>query len=167
MEAERRFVEFRAGDDGVIVGTAIRYGDRATFGDWSERFEPGSLRFSDVIANLMHNRDKPVARTGAGLTLTDGPNALEARIELPDTAPAREARELVTARILRGMSVEFRAKTERWEGRERIIVAADLTGIGLVDRPAYAESAIAQRMQDAYERHTGIAHRQRGGFRAF
>lgn len=164
MEPERRFTEFRVEGDGVIVGTAIRYGDVATMGSFSERFEPGALRFSDVIVNLMHRREAPVARTGAGLELSDGSAALEARISLPDTSYAREARELIEARILRGMSIEFRADQERWEDRVRVIERASLTAIGLVDRPAYPDSVIAQRMQDAYDANTGD-HRGRGGFR--
>jgi len=167
MEAERRFVEFRATDDGIITGTAVRYGDVARIGDFSERFEAGSLRYDDVMVNLMHRREAPVARTGAGLTLSNTATALEARIELPDTSYAREARELVSARILRGMSVEFRAIKDRWEDRNRIIEDAALVAIGLVDVPAYPDSVIAQRMQDAYERITGNPHRERGGFRAF
>ena len=165
MEAERRFAEFRVEGEGVIAGTAIRYGDLARVGSFAERFEPGALRFDDVIVNLMHRREAPVARTGAGLTLTDGQGALEARISLPDTTYGREARELVEARILRGMSIEFRASQERWEDKTRIIESATLTGIGLVDRPAYPDSVIAQRMQDAYEAHTGSSRPRE--FRAF
>lgn len=151
MEPERRFAEFRVEAEGVIAGTAIRYGDTAKIGAFAERFEPGALRFDDVIANLMHRREAPVARTGAGLTLTDGPSSLEARIELPDTVYGREARELVQARILRGFSIEFRAEEQRWEGKTRIITRASLTGLGVVDRPAYPDSVIAERMQAVYD----------------
>ncbi|MCY4121313.1 MAG: HK97 family phage prohead protease [Acidobacteria bacterium] len=143
-EPERRFVEFRA-DEGGIQGVVVRYGDRAIFGEWSEEFRAGALRFDDVIVNLQHDRGRPVARMGAGLTLTDGADALRAAIVFPDTSYAREARELVSARILRGFSVEFRAETDRWEGRHRIVEAAELTGLALVDRPAYPASAIAER----------------------
>lgn len=147
---ERRFAELRA-DDAGITGVLLRYGDRATFGTFTERFEPGAMRMeADLIANLMHDRMKPVARTGAGLTVTDDGGGLSARIEWPETVYAREARELVQAGVLKGLSVEFRAVTERFEGRERIISEARMTGLGIVDRPAYPESVIASRMWDAY-----------------
>ena len=141
---ERRYVEFRA-FAGVIEGVVMRYGAEARIGDFTERFEPGALRYSDVIVNIMHKRGEPVARTGAGLTLTDGAE-LRARIEPPATAYGKRAQELIEAGILRGMSVEFVAQEERWEGSARIIERAELTGIGLVDRPAYPESTVAQRM---------------------
>lgn len=155
-DTERRFAEFRVEDDGrTISGPVIVYGDEARFGDWRETFAPGSLRHNDVIVNLQHDRGKPVARTGAGLTLHDGADALRARIELPDTSYAREARELVQARILRGFSIEFRALDDAWEGQKRTVQDAELTGFALVDRPAYPESVIAQRFKDAYAQIAG------------
>jgi len=150
QKPERRFLEFRA-DAGGIAGVLLRYGDVASFGQFRERFEPRALAIgSDVVANLMHDRAKPVARTGAGLVVTDTGVALEARIAWPDTVYAREAKELVEARILRGFSIEFVAEAERFEDRTRIISGARLTGLGIVDRPAYPDSVIAERMAAAY-----------------
>ena len=152
MEAERRFVEFRADGD-TVSGPVMVYGSHAKFGGFTETFAPGSLRGGDdVIVNLQHDRARPVARTGAGLTLTDGPDALHASIQLPDTSYAREARELINAKILRGFSVEFRAVKEEWQGRLRTIREAKLLGFALVDRPAYPESAIAMRFAEAESR---------------
>ena len=147
MKPERRFVLFRADGD-ALTGVVVRYGDTAAFGEWRERFEPGALSYDDVIVNLQHDRAKPVARLGAGLMLSDSPERMEARIEPPDTSYGREARELVTAGILRGLSMEFLAREERMEGKTRIVSRADLVGIGIVDRPAYAESAIAARFAE-------------------
>lgn len=150
-ELERRFVEFRVEDEGrTLTGPVLVYGDEARFGDWREQFAPRSLRYDDVIVNLQHDRNRPIARTGAGLSLTDGPDALRARIALPDTAYAREARELVNARLLRGFSIEFRAIRDTWEGQSRTVHEAELSGLALVDRPAYPESVIAMRMAAAH-----------------
>ncbi|MDE0658057.1 MAG: HK97 family phage prohead protease [Gammaproteobacteria bacterium] len=148
LEPERRFVAFRASEAGVS-GVALRYGDVARFGDYGERFEPGSLRIGpDLVANVMHDRRKPVARTDAGLFIEAAPDQVSARIDWPATSFAREARELVEARILRGFSIEFLARRERFEARTRIIEDAELVGLALVDRPAYPESVIAARMAD-------------------
>ena len=143
---EKRFVEFRAETPDVLSGIVLRYGDVAKISDWSERFEARSVTIADdAIVNLMHNREKPVARIGAGLELRDDGAAITARVTLPDTVYGREARELVQARILRGMSIEFEAREERFEGRQRVIKSATMLGLGLVDRPAYPDSVIAQR----------------------
>lgn len=147
-KVERRFIEFRADNDG-LSGTVIRYGDVAAFGDFTERFASGSIRMdADIVANIMHDRAKPVARIGAGLTLSDTGGAVEARIAFPETSFARDAKELVEARILRGFSIEFMAIRERMEGRERIIEKARMTGLGIVDRPAYPDSVIADRIAE-------------------
>ena len=149
MEAERRFVEFRAdGED--LVGTVVRYGDRASIaGEWTETFAKGSLKVAaDVIMNLQHDRSQPVARTGAGLTITDTGSSIEARVRLPDTVYGRQARELVDSKILRGLSVEFRSKKDKWEGRNRTVLDAEMLGVAIVDRPAYPGSTIAQRFEE-------------------
>lgn len=147
---ERRFVEFRADGD-ALTGVVVRYGDVAEFGDWRERFEPRSLEYDDVVANLQHDRGRPVARIGAGLTLADSEAALEARIVPPDTTYGREARELVAAGILRGLSMEFRSLDERMEGRTRVVTRAELVGIGIVDRAAYRASEIAARFEERHQ----------------
>lgn len=138
----KRYVEFRAdGDINSVAGTVVSYADEARLGaGFYERFTPGSIRHSDVILNIMHDPAKPVARTGHGLTIDDNANALTIRSVIPDTVYGREARELIKAGILRGFSMEFRAETETFEGNTRIIKKAELSGVGLVDRPAYKQS---------------------------
>ena len=148
--AEHRFAEFRAAEDGGgVSGVLLRYGDVATVGPFRERFEPGALQVApDVIANLQHDRGKPVARTDAGLIVKATADRVTADLRFPDTVYGREARELVGAKILRGFSVEFRASKDRWEDKTRIIERAELVGFALVDRPAYPDSVIAERMAE-------------------
>jgi len=137
-----RQAEFRAEADG-LSGTILRYGDEATIGRVRERFEPGSIRFEDVILNIMHDRKQPVARTGTPyLTLQDGAERLEMSARYPDTIYGRRAQELVDAGILRGLSVEFIPVQERMQGGVRVISQAALHGVGLVDRPAYPQSTL-------------------------
>lgn len=155
-EVERRFVEFRAVGT-AIEGRAMRYGDVARLGDYGERVMAGALSYSDVVVNIQHDRTKVVARIGAGLDLVDGASELRASIDPPDTIYGRELRELLSAKLLRGLSIEFRAINDRWEGATRIIERAELTGIGVVDRPAYPDSYIESRM---------MAFRRRGDLRA-
>ena len=143
-ETEYRYAELDASGDGM-AGIVIRYGDVARFGEFSERFEPRSIRYSDVIVNLQHRRETPVARSGAGLELMDSDTELRAEIRPPDTIHGQTAISLVKAGILRGLSMEFRMLQERWDGKQRIIQRAELKGIGIVDRPAYSDSDIALR----------------------
>ena len=137
-------IERRAGGEvrvsgRTLIGTAIRYGDIAP--DFAERIEPGALSHAGRIdLNLQHDPALVIAR---GATLTDSPVALSVRAELPDGSAA-----LALARrgALRGFSIEFHAKRDRFDAAGvRVVEAADLTGLALVDRPAYPASGVEVR----------------------
>lgn len=148
---ERRYceIEYRA-DDGTVEGTAIDYSDAARIPGpggavMLERIEAGAFgSIGDVVANLQHDRQRPLARTGGGgLTLEDTTERLRAKIALPDTTDGRDARALLARGVLRGLSVEMVVQDEVFRGRERIISRADLKGLAVVDRPAYSLSVAA------------------------
>ena len=149
---EFRFVEFRQ-DGRTLEGTAIRYGSEAEVLGFRERFQRaafGDISALDVILNRQHDRARPLARTGGGgLELLDSEESLTIRAVLPQTRDADDVLALVEARILRGLSLEFRAQKEQWEGNLRTVRKALLTGIGVVDRPAYTDATteLAKRHQ--------------------
>ena len=67
---------------------------------------------------------------------------------MPATREGDDALELVKNGTLRGLSVEFRALRDRFVGDLREIGRAVLSGIGLVDRPAYPGSVGLEVRQD-------------------
>ena len=143
MVRERRAFELRAvDDDGTLLGIAMPFGTRGQVGRFTEQFEPGSITYDDVLVNVMHDPQRLVARTGAGLTLSESREALEARITLPDTTEGRDAAVGVRDRLYRGLSIEFRCKRDEWQGSHRIVHAAFMDAIGIVARPAYAGATI-------------------------
>lgn len=143
-KTEYRYAEFRELDNGNLLGTAIRYGDIATIRDWSETFAPGSIQAEDVIANVQHDRNRLIARTGGGgLDLRHSDDGLDVELAFLPTREAQDARELVKRAVLRGLSVEFRAIKDSWKGRHRTILEAVVTGVALVTKPAYAQSTVA------------------------
>ena len=139
--------EVRAeGDSAVVEGAAMAYGDEADIaGLFTERVEPGAFKggMNDVILNLQHRRDAPIARTdGGGLVLTDSAERLFARAEIP--AYRSDVADMVKRRILRGYSVEMEVTAEDWPSpTKRIIRAAVLRGLALVDSPAYGDATVA------------------------
>ena len=155
MVIEYRFapLEVRAADGGQIEGTALPYGREADIaGVFRESVDAGAFgTIGDVILNRMHSRNEPLARTeGGGLTFEDGPERLWLRADIPEYRA--DVRDQVKRRILRGFSVEMEVKAEDWPSPDRrIIRAATLWGVGLVDRPAYDEAtaAIAKRAKEA------------------
>ena len=159
--SEYRYAEFeyRQGDGentlGTIAGTIIRYGDKATFPWGTEEIEPGAfgaLAGQDLYVNRMHERSQPIARTpDPALVITDGDDAMRAEIKLPkSSAWAQMVDDEVRRGVLRGLSLEFRVKTDEIEGIDkplshRRIKEATMYGFGVVDRPAYPRSTVQMR----------------------
>ena len=149
-ETEFRFCELRADPDKrELSGRAIVYGDTANLGAFRERFAPGAfgdVANTDAILNRQHRRDVPLARTaGGGLELRDGPEALEIRATLPETREADDTLALVRSKVLRGLSIEFKALQERMESGVRVVTRAILKGVAVVDTGAYPLSVVAAR----------------------
>ena len=144
---ERRYTELRQEGRRSLSGVAIRYGEigQSPFGP--ERFEAGAFQpLGDVILNVQHDRARPLARSGGGgLTLEDSETALKVRADLPGTTEADNILELVKAGVLRGLSVEFKAVSERAENETRIVEKAILKAVGIVDSGAYPGSNVEAR----------------------
>ena len=156
-------VEFRQGDDGlgVVVGTVIRYGDLAKLPWGTEEFKAGAfenVESADLIANRMHQRTQPIARTGAGLKVMDDGEALRAEITLPDTTAGRDVANELGLRLLRGLSLEFRAieDTVNEDTQHRVVSKAEMFGFGVVDRPAYPGSVASMRAWGEYRTACGL-----------
>ena len=148
MTVERRYVELRADAEGrVLRGVAVTYGDVASVPFGRERVEPGAfLPFGDVILNDGHQRTVPLARTGgAGLDLADSAERLAFAATLPETRAADDILALVRSGVMRGASVEMRVTAERVEAGVRVIERAALSGIAVVDSPAYPASEVEAR----------------------
>ena len=168
-ELERRACELRFTSGRTLEGTALRYGDVAEIGGGlRERFEPGAFApVGDVVLNSSHDRTTPLARTdGGGLEITDGADALRIKATLPDTTAANDTLTLVKTRVLRGLSIEFKALRERFEDGVRVVERALLSGIAVVDVAAYANSTVEARRRKK-ERRTWVRGGIRYGVQAF
>ena len=146
---ELRFFELRAEGERALSGVALSYSDTAILPWGKERFEPGAfgdVSKLDVMLDAAHDRARPLARTGGGgLTLTDTSEALTVRGELPATREADDTLALIRAKVLRGLSIKFRAIRERMDGDIRVVELAALLAVSVVDSPAYSESLVQAR----------------------
>ena len=147
---EYRFLGMRQAGR-VLSGTAIRYGDVARIGGQREKFLPGSfpgVEGADVLLNRQHKRERPLARSqGGGLTVSDSPQALSIRAELPSTVDSDETLELVKSGVLRGLSIEFEALRESQENGTRVVTLAKLFAVAVVDSGAYPASTVEARQR--------------------
>ena len=135
----------RVDNDLRLTGIVVTYNEetsRTSFG--REKILPGAfgdVADADVVLNRQHDRSQPLARTGkGGLRLIDSESELRAEVTFPDTQDARDAYTLVKDEVLRGFSVEMIVTSERYVDEVRVITGAVLTGLGLVDKPAYSLS---------------------------
>jgi len=169
-QVEHRYCEIRhegGSDSRVITGRVLRYGDVADLGVFREIVEPDSLRWDDVTLNIQHDRARLIARTGAGLTLSTRFKDVLMRAELPPTRNGDDALEAVRAGLLTGLSVEMLVRRESWRADAsddrpvRHVTAATVHGIGLVDKPAYPQSAVARAALEAVYVRSGAANRVR------
>ena len=166
---QRRYFELRYDGESNISGTAMVYGDVATF-PWKdeESFEPrsfGDVSKLDLQLNKQHNRDAQIARTGGGgLLVRDSLTRLEleANLDVEDDVDARSTLSKVRRKILRGLSIEFMPVEWRIEtrpnGAVRVIhTKAELRGFGVVDRPAYKQSTLSRtEFREAFEDMVGL-----------
>ena len=142
---EYRFLGMRQAGR-VLSGTALRYGDVARIGGQREKFLPGSfpdVERADILLNRQHLRERPLARSnGGGLTVSDSPQALSIRAELPQTADSNETLELVKRGVLRGLSIEFEALRASQENGTRVVALAKLYAVAVVDSGATTQAAL-------------------------
>ena len=138
-----------------MIGNAVPYAQVATrTPKGAEQFERGAFGDVDKINTRLlyqHDRNRPLASTGAGLVLTDTPDALRIMATLPETRDADDALENVDKGIFTGFSAGFIAGQERDIAGVRSIRRAALPHIGLVDDPAYDDAIITEIRQSGPE----------------
>ena len=126
---------------GRLVGTLLTYGQQAH--DRAEVFAPGSLSWpaDGVVLTRQHQRGQPITRVVPEVrgdqVVVDQP--------LPDTQAGRDAAREIRGGLFRGLSVEFRAVLQDYQGGVRRIRRAVLRGAGLVDSPSYQGSRVEVR----------------------
>lgn len=167
VESERRYVAVECRAEGrTLSGIAVRYDDEARL-PWGvvERIQSGAfgaLDGSDVMLNEMHDRSRPLARTGGGgLTLASDSNELRVTAVLPSTRACDDVLTLVRSRVYRGLSIEFVPDTERMIDDVRVIESARLLAVAVVDTPAYPLSYVkAMRSRSGASRASVEARRR-------
>jgi len=130
---------------GRVVGEMITEGQRA--GDRPEVFEKRAISWPEggIVLNRQHDRKSPIMRVQPK---RDGDRVLIDQ-PLPNTAAGRDAAEEIRSGLFKGLSIEFRATKQRFEGGLRRIGEAVLGGVALVDSPSYATSVEVREKADA------------------
>ena len=139
----RQGVELRA-DGRTLIGPAVRYGDISP--SHRERFQPGAFNVSPDLAPTLGHRTGRVLAYGSDVRVKDRADALVVSAHLPRTETADLALAGVKSGRYKGWSVEFIARRESRDTEGvRVVTAADLPGLALVDHPSYPGSVVEAR----------------------
>ncbi|MCY3918743.1 MAG: HK97 family phage prohead protease [Chloroflexi bacterium] len=160
MGPERIYAALGPPDGRTLAGPAVVYSDVARVDRYRLQIMPGAFAPlpADVALNVQHDRAAIVARIGAGLELQDGPDQLRMAATLPATPRADQALADVKAGLLLGISAELVVARQTVSGGLRKVEKATLTGLALVDTPAFPQSEIEAMA-------ARIAAEQTGGWR--
>jgi len=157
-------------EGGKLSGVAAPFGREAIIGDldrggWREEIAPGAfakaLRESDTVLLCDHDMSKPLARVSAGtLRLSETARDLEFNADIAETSYARDLLVNVRAGNKGGMSIGFKPVKDDWfdedgnaasrmTGIKRVIREVKLPEVSCVTNPAYKETAVFARDDDA------------------
>ena len=120
-----------------------------------EVFLPGSfgnVEQAEILLNVQHDRSRPLARAPGTMQLVDSNSVLTLVAKPPATQEVQDARMMVQAKILTGLSIEFNATEQEHRNGVRVISKAQLCGVGLVDTPAFPASTVEARRQQHEQR---------------
>ena len=138
MKLERRYADLTDIEGRTLTGLALPFEVEARVGSMREKFARGSVQSTgEAVLNKQHMREIPLAREPETLTFEVRDSGLYMRATLPETREADDTLALIRARVLRGLSVEFVAKRERFDGGVRVIEQAIVYGLAVVDSGSY------------------------------
>lgn len=136
----------------TVHGLAVPYGVATDVSDdgrtaYRERFAAGaftrSIRERGDKVKLFGLHDTRRFPIGRATELREDSAGLHAAFELPATAAADEALELVRSGVVDGFSVGFRPIVDRRDGEVTVRVEAALHEVSLVHSPAYSTALVA------------------------
>ena len=139
----------------VFQGTLMKYRSIGQGPHGPEVFLPGSfgnVEQAEILLNVQHDRSRPLARAPGTMQLVDTNSVLTLVAHPPDTTEVRDAKLMVQAKILTGLSIEFNATEHAHRKGVRVISRAELVGVGLVDTPAFPASTVEARRQQHEQR---------------
>ena len=157
MQTEFRYSPLTTVEAGsaTFQGVLMKYRSIGEGPYGKEVFLPGSfgnVEQAEILLNVQHDRSRPLARAPGTMQLVDSNSVLTLVAKPPATQEVQDARMMVQAKILTGLSIEFTALEQEHRNGLRVISKAQLCGVGLVDTPAFPASTVEARRQQHEQR---------------
>lgn len=173
-------VEFRENDNGgaTISGYAALFNQETVIGGaygFREQIAPGAFDDAvgrdDVRALFNHDPNFLLGRTKSGtLRLKVDKKGLRYDVDLPDTAQARDIRELIRRGDVSGSSFGFVVQGDEWDETPlksgklplRTLTKVELYDVSPVTYPAYPQTSVSarSRVQTATEAEQAMGRRR-------
>ena len=134
-------IDVKADSQGVIEGYASRFGELDQYGDRVERGAfANSLTKRRAKMLWQHSAYEPI---GVWDDASEDETGLYVRGRILDAVEkGREARALIEAGAIDGMSIGYRTMKESYDGDVRVLSEVDLWEISLVTFPALASARV-------------------------
>jgi HK97 family phage prohead protease len=126
-------------DTGTITGNAWPFGSADSVGDVITKGAFGAIP-TDLPILYQHNPADLIGTWIEAKETTDG-LVVKGQLHL-DQPRARSIRSMLKSGLLNGLSIGFRTKSSRTQGRGRVIDALDLAEISLVRDPSHPRARI-------------------------
>ena len=129
----------------IISGQIVPYGAVGQTSVGRVIFERGSITISDVAKiklNAQHNSDAPLGRMKSYQETSTGINA---SFQISESTKGTDALLMASEQLIDGLSIECTVINSRnAKDGTMIVSAAELTGVGLVESPAFAAAKVLQ-----------------------
>ncbi len=142
-------------DSRTISGYASKYETLSKdLGGFKEIIKRGAFKNAinskDIIANINHDDNKILARSGNNLILKEDPIGLFFELEVPDTTYGNDLLVNVRTGNVSKCSFAFTVKNDSWEQRSGIPIRLiheirQLHDVAIVTIPAYEDTNVAIR----------------------
>lgn len=154
---ELKDIECRADEKGMTLsGYAVRFNEPSgllygEFVEYIERSAFDNVKMDNVFMLYNHNSDHVLGNTRSNtLELTVTEIGLRFKVDLPNTAKAKEVHELVKRRDVRGMSFGFTVAKDSWNMQSEPVTRhisqiGELLEISVVPFPAYEATEVDAR----------------------
>lgn len=149
---EQRYMAFDGVSGRRLAGLAVPYGKPTAMPWGREAVAPGAFTVAlgerrRIPLTVQHERSRLLAMTPESLSIESRAEGLWIEADLPETREADDALANIRAGVYGGLSIEFHCQRDSWLGALRTIQRATLTGISVVDTPAYPDATVEARMR--------------------
>ena len=144
---ERRFIEIARSADGEgFSGTLITRGDVRDYRSHKAKVADDAkiVIAQDAVLNRHHQQHLPIASSETEhLDIEQSDTGYVAELHTwPEFETAQEAKAMMEAGLLKGLSMEYIVHDAQWDGDLRIMKDIEVVDLALVHRPAFPMSQI-------------------------